>query len=289
MARLPLGLAQWLGRGLGWLVYAVSGSYRRKLHDNLARAGLAPALRRPAARAAGAMVGELPWVWFRDPGEVLARTVCPDDSAVRTAQAGGRGVIYLTPHLGCFEVVARWCASRGPITVLFRPSKLAAMSPVLEAARNHGEMTAAPANLSGVRALLRALRRGEAVGLLPDQVPGDGDGRWAPFLGAPAYTMTLPQRLAQATGAAVVLAVGERLPRGGGWRLRFEQLHETPTPEAVNAAMERLIRDLPEQYLWGYNRYKRPAGAGHSGGGGTDTSLPGSRSVGTAASNAESP
>jgi KDO2-lipid IV(A) lauroyltransferase len=261
MARLPLGLAQWLGRGLGWLVYALSGSYRRKLRDNLARAGIDRALRLPAARAAGAMIGELPWVWFRDPAEVMARTVCPDDSALREAQALGRGVILLTPHLGCFEVVARWCANRAPITVLFRPSKLAALAPVLQAARNHGEMAALPANLTGVRALLRALRRGEAVGLLPDQVPGQGDGRWAPFLGAPAYTMTLPQRLAQATGAAVVLAVGERLPRGRGWRLRFERLAGDASPEAVNAAMERLIRALPEQYLWGYNRYKRPAGA----------------------------
>jgi KDO2-lipid IV(A) lauroyltransferase len=185
-------------------------------------------------------------------------------------------------------VVARWCASRGPITVLFRPSKLAAMSPVLQAARNHGEMAAAPANLSGVRSLLRALRRGEAVGLLPDQVPGEGDGRWAPFLGAPAYTMTLPERLAHATGASVVLAVGERLPGAadGGCA---SNLHETPTPEAVNAAMERLIRDLPEQYLWGYNRYKRPAGAGPSDGGATEASRTGSRPVGPAASNADSP
>jgi hypothetical protein len=159
--------AQSLGRGLGWFVYAVSGSYRRKLRANLARAGLPATLRGPAAGAAGAMIGELPWVWFRDPAAVLARIRCDDDQAVREARAAGRGVIYLTPHLGCFEVVARWCAGRAPITVLFRPSKLAAMAPVLQAARNHGEMTALPANLTGVRGLLRALKRGEAVGLLP--------------------------------------------------------------------------------------------------------------------------
>ncbi len=261
MAGLPLGLLQSAGRLLGWLVYRVSGSYRRKLSANLARAGYPPSLRGEAARAAGAMVGELPWVWFRDPTQVLARIECLDDSAVAAAGARGRGILFLTPHLGCFEIVARWCAGRAPITVLFRPPKLAALSPVMQAARNLGQMSAAPANLTGVRALLRALKRGEAVGLLPDQVPGVGDGRWAPFLGAPAYTMTLPQRLNQATGCAVVLAVGERLRHGRGWRVHFEGFDEAPTPQALNAALERLIRRLPEQYLWGYNRYKRPAGS----------------------------
>jgi KDO2-lipid IV(A) lauroyltransferase len=112
--------------------------------------------------------------------------------------------------------------------------------------------------MAGVRAMLRALRAGEAVGILPDQVPGEGEGEWAPFFGEPAWTMTLPRRLAQATGAAVVVAVGERVP--GGWRLHLERLAEAPTPEALNACMERLIRRWPDQYLWGYNRYKRPAG-----------------------------
>lgn len=260
-ARLPLGLLQALGRCLGTLVFWVSPAYRRKVCDNLARAGLAPSLRAEAARAAGAMVGELPWLWFRDPDEVLARVRCRNDAPAQAGWARGKGVIFLTPHLGCFEITARWIAGRAPITVLFRPARLRLLGPVLAAARNAGQMTAAPATLAGVRALLRALRRGESVGLLPDQVPGAGDGRWVPFLGAPAYTMTLPLRLAQATGATVVLVFGERLPAGAGWCLHFEPMTEPPTPEAVNAAMERLILRLPQQYLWGYNRYKRPAGS----------------------------
>jgi len=96
--------------------------------------------------------------------------------------------------------------------------------------------------------------------VLPDQVPGEGAGAWAPFFGRPAFTMSLPERLAAQTGAAVVLAVGERLPGGQGWRLHLERMHEPPTPERLNHRLEGLIARLPGQYLWAYNRYKQPAG-----------------------------
>ena len=262
LARLPLGLLQAVGAGLGLFVYLASPAYRRKLLHNLAIAGLPRSLRWSCARHAGRMVGELPWVWFR-PRAALARQVrCDDLPVLEAAEREGRGVLFLTPHLGAFEATARWYATRAPITVLFKPPRQAALAEVLAAARNADDMQSAPTTLAGVRTLLRALRRGEAVGLLPDQVPGDGEGQWAPFFGAPAWTMTLPLRLAQATGAVVVLAAGERLGRGKGWRMHFERFDAVPTPEALNAAMERLILRFPAQYLWGYNRYKRPPGTG---------------------------
>ena len=115
--------------------------------------------------------------------------------------------------------------------------------------------------------MLRALRRGEAVGLLPDQVPPDGLGVWAPFFGRPAYTMTLAARLVQQTHAVPLIAWGERLPGGDGYVVHVSAFDE-PLPAdaaaqaesaaAVNRAMERLIRQRPQQYLWGYHRYKSP-------------------------------
>jgi KDO2-lipid IV(A) lauroyltransferase len=261
IARLPLAWLQAGGALLGMLVYGISAGYRDKVRANLARAGYPSRMRLAAARAAGAMVGELAWVWFRRPDEVDRRVVCDDPGPLVRASAAGRGVLILTPHLGCFEVAAPWVARRWPTTVIYRQPRRAALDRLLRAARNRGGLTAAPASLAGVRALLRALRRGEVVGLLPDQVPGEGEGRWVPFLGAPAYTMTLPQRLAQASGAAVLLLSVARLPSGRGWTVRLEPFEGEPTPEAVNAAMEGLIRRRPDQYLWGYNRYKRPPGA----------------------------
>jgi KDO2-lipid IV(A) lauroyltransferase len=111
---------------------------------------------------------------------------------------------------------------------------------------------------------LRALKAGEAVGILPDQTPGRGEGEWAEFFGRPAYTMTLVQRLAEATGAPIVLVWGERLPRGAGYRGHAEAMPPRLPGESaarhLNRALEGLIRRCPEQYLWSYNRYKRPPG-----------------------------
>ncbi len=257
---MPLGLLQSLGALFGRLIGLLSASYRSKLAANLAQAGYGGALFAAAAAHAGRMAGELPWVWFRSRQALLARVRCDDLAVLDAAEREGRGILFLTPHLGSWEVTARWYACRAPITVLFKPAKRAALNTVLLAARNQPGMQSVPTTMAGVRGLVRALRRGEAVGLLPDQVPTDGDGRWVEFFGRPAYTMTLPQRLAQMTGAAVVIAFGERLPAGAGWRIHLERVDAEPTPAALNAAMERLIRTRPEQYLWGYNRYKRPAG-----------------------------
>jgi KDO2-lipid IV(A) lauroyltransferase len=103
--------------------------------------------------------------------------------------------------------------------------------------------------------------------VLPDQVPGLGDGEWVDFFGRPAYTMTLLARLQQASGAAIVFCYAERLANGEGYELHFDALAD-PLPEdpkaaarVVNERVERLVASCPAQYLWGYNRYKRPAGA----------------------------
>lgn len=266
---LPLGLLQALGAALGLAVYAASGTYRRRLRAHLRQAGYDPKrLARKAAAQAGRMVGELPAVWFRQgPGAPVHRVRVIGKEHVDAARAQGQGVLYLTPHLGCFDVSAQTAAAWGPITVMYRPPRKAALQPVALASRQRHNLMIAPANLAGVRQLLRALRAGESVGLLPDQAPGSGEGVWADFFGRPAYTMTLPARLVQLGNARIILASALRLPRGRGYTLMLEPLPQPldadPQRAAtqINQAMETLIRRCPEQYLWGYNRYKRPTGA----------------------------
>jgi KDO2-lipid IV(A) lauroyltransferase len=181
----------------------------------------------------------------------------------------------LTPHLGSFEVAARTYAerfgARQPITVLYRPSRQAWLAEIQAHARERPGMDVAPASLAGVRLMLRALKRGHSVGLLPDQVPPSGQGVWAPFFGKPAYTMTFAARLALQTGAEVVAVWCERLPQGRGFVFHQRPLalalpdpksageaFDTLAATAINQAMEGLIREAPGQYLWGYNRYKGP-------------------------------
>ena len=268
LSLLPLGLLQAGGALLGLLVYAASPAWRRVARDNLRQAGYDPRrLALPAALAAGRMVGELPFVWFRrGPRAAVHRVQVQGYEHVEQAQREGRGVLYLTPHLGCFEVSAQVAAGWGPITVLYRPPHKAWLAP-LAGARLRDNLRIAPASRAGMRPLLRALRNGEAVGLLPDQAPSAGEGVWAPFFGRPAYTMTLPARLVQLSGARVVFAFAERLPRGRGYRLRLHPLDGQLPADAAQAAqrinreIEALVRSCPRQYLWGYRRYKVPRGA----------------------------
>ncbi|OZI16507.1 MULTISPECIES: lysophospholipid acyltransferase family protein [Bordetella] len=268
VALIPLPVLHALGRAVGLLVYAIPGRYRQRLRANAAQAGYPDAaFARRAAAETGAMMAEMPKVWFSS-AEALSKAVSDSFQVAQAARDAGRGILFLTPHLGCFEITARYIAARGtPMTVMFRPPRMPALAPLLDAARNTADMKAVPATMQGVREFVRALRRHESVGLLPDQAPGEGEGVWAPFFGRMAYTMTLPGKLAAQTGVAVIVVAGERLPRGRGWRLHFEQVPEPLPADAqgqaalFNAAMEKLIRRIPHQYLWSYNRYKTPRGA----------------------------
>ncbi|OIQ99033.1 lipid A biosynthesis lauroyl acyltransferase [mine drainage metagenome] len=264
LARLPLPLLHNLGALAGWLVYAASPTYRRHLRENTAQAGVEKA--RPAAVAeAGKSILELPKIWLRPQEEVIERIVRVFGwELVEAAWREQRGILFLTPHLGCYEITAQYYAARRPITVLYRPPKRTWLASLLEQGRG-ANLKLAPADFSGVRLLMRALRRREAVGILPDQVPGQGEGVWAPFFGRPAYTMTLAVRLAEA-GATVLLAYAERLAYGAGYRLHLRTLAAplagtlAERAAQLNGELELLVRECPEQYLWGYNRYKVPAG-----------------------------
>ena len=270
LSRRPLSHLHAIGAFLGWVVYALSPSYRRRLRSNAQRAGITTAQRRQSVAEAGRMVMEGLRLWLRPPDQPIADPVhWQGEHLIDEALALGRGLVFLTPHMGSFEVTAQAYAQRygahQPITVMYRPARYRMLRELEEAARARPALATAPASIGGVRQMMRALKRGEAVGLLPDQVPPEGMGVWAGFFGAPAYTMTLAARLALQSGAPVVLAWCERLPAGQGFHLRLSRLAE-PLPrhdeqgqaEVINRAMESLIRQCPQQYLWGYNRYKRP-------------------------------
>ena len=265
LSRLPLPMLHNLGAILGWLAYLLSPTYRRHLRENAALAG-ADAAAAASVAEAGKGVLELPKIWLRPHGEVVGLVVKVTGwELVESAWREGRGILFLTPHLGCFEVTAQYYASFRPMTVLYRRPKQAWLAPLIEEGRG-ANLRLAPADLSGVRRLIKALKTGAAAGMLPDQAPGAGEGIWAPFFGKPAYTMTLAARLAE-TGATVLLAYAERLHYGAGYHLKLFPLSKPLAGElpervaAINAELETLIRQCPEQYLWGYNRYKVPAGA----------------------------
>ncbi len=268
-AHLPLGLLRRLGSALGWITWLLSPAYRMMFSRNWALA-LGPNSRASKWRAiaqAGQLVSELPKIWC-DPAAVQRMQIEGLDLLDQCA-AAGRGVIILTPHLGAFELAPRAIGQHHPITVLYRPSRQPVVERLLQRLRPTPVVSTAPANAAGVRQLLRALKSGQTIGMLPDQVPSKGEGQWTPFFGRPAYTMVLPMRLAQATGAALIWALALRT--ADGWRLMLEPWQPQATTGAepdlaqlvdqMNRKTEEMILREPEQYLWAYNRYKTPAQA----------------------------
>ena len=267
LAGLPLSVLHALGTVLGWAMYGISPTYRTNLKANLALAGYTDArTRRAAIASAGRMLAETPAIWLRPQQKVaaLVREVIGVDAAL-AAHAQGKALLLLTPHMGCFEVAAQYAAQHMPITVLYRAPKLGWLEPLMREGRGRGGVRLVPADFSGVRELFAALKRCEAVGFLPDQVPGIGEGEWADFFGRPAYTATLAPKLARRPDVACFLAYARRLPRGAGYALVLRPLAESLPQEnptrRLNRALEALVRECPEQYLWGYNRYKTPRGA----------------------------
>lgn len=266
LSALPLWLVHILGSLLGRLTYIASATYRRHLQENMAQAAIDPRLHLAVAAESGKQMLELARIWLRPLEEANAQVVeVIGWEHVEAAQQAGKGIVYLTPHLGCFEITAQYLSAFGNITVLYRAPRNAALQSLILTGRKRSHLHLAPADLSGVRSLIKALKRGEAVGMLPDQAPKTGEGVWLDFFGKPAYTMTLAARLTE-TGATTLMTWGERLPGGRGYRIRFSPLQTPLVGDTVNRArqinleIEALIRLCPTQYLWGYNRYKHPGG-----------------------------
>ena len=274
LARLPLLFWHVLGFWGGMLLWRFNARYASRLTENLRHSGLATspdslaALVRMSAGQLGRGAAEVVPIWFRPYPQVLRLVQeCVGWEHVEAAIRGGRGILAMTPHLGCFEIVSLYYAARYPMTVMYRPPRQRWAEALMCAGRARGKITLATADMRGVRLLLAALKRGEAVGILPDQVASKGEGVWADFFGRPAYTPTLPARLAESTGAVVLMMFGERLPHGQGYRVHIQPMPEGAlsgdkqvATRTLNATLERLITQYPDQYLWSYNRYKQPGG-----------------------------
>ena len=269
LSLLPLAWLHVLGALTGWLAWLFSPTYRRHLRENM-RLALgtddARRFRNAAIAHAGKQFIELAKIWLRPLEDAVSQVVAVSGwELVEAATREGKGIVYLTPHLGCFEITAQYLSTKAPITVLYRPPKRAWMQTLIETGRARKQLHIAAADLAGVRALLKALKKGEAVGILPDQTPKNGEGRWLDFFGKPAYTMTLAARLTE-SGAAVIMVWAERLPAGAGYHFHLQAPTQpiVGTTEAraqqISREIEILIRQCPQQYLWGYNRYKQRRG-----------------------------
>ncbi len=263
-AILSLPALHKLGAPLGWVIYFCSPQAAKIMKDNLKVSRLTKnddhfsAILHANIAETGKSIVETFGIWQKKETALLALVKAVHGlDIVKDALQLGRGIIFLTPHLGCFEITSIYYGSKHPITVLYRPPKIKWLESLILKGRSRTGVTLAEANSSGVRKLMQALKRGEAIGILPDQIPAAGEGEWADFFGKPAYTMTLASKLAEKTGATVIMAYGERLADGTGYAIHLSKCESIATPSLLNKAIETQIAQKPTQYLWRYNRYKQ--------------------------------
>lgn len=265
--RLPLKWIHRIGAGLGRLFYMIASKQRRILVANLRQSQLFPselALKkavRQNQQEMGKFILESLAIWSRSQAQVLqwVRHVYGKD-CLDEAIAHGKGILFLTPHIGCFEITSIYYASMQPITVLNRDSRKRWMRELMQAGRQKGAVTLAPANLKGVRQMLKALYANQAVGILPDQIASKGQGEWAAFFGKPMYTMTLVSQLLSRVDTRVIVVVADRLADGAGYDLHLQAVNPeaVSSPAKLNRVLETLVTQFPLQYMWSYDRYKQP-------------------------------
>lgn len=271
-AMLPLRLNHAFGHLIGLALYfSRSKSYQVSL-INICTCfpELDPAEHRRLAKQSllemGKSITEIGPMWLWPPRRTLSLlTEISGREHISAARARGKGVILLTPHLGCWEIAGLFLGAELPVTILYSPPKMQALEDLMRDARERSGAEVVATDARGIKAIFKALKQGSGTGILPDQNPDDmHNAVYAPFFNIPVATMSLIARLASKTGAGVVIGYARRLPRGQGYHLIIEPADKAvgdPDPQlattALNQAIEKLIRRDPEQYQWSYKRFKR--------------------------------
>ncbi len=269
-ARLPLPVLHSIGNILGVLIALIPGKRIETSRRNIKACfpELSPSVQKRIVNrslrqiAKGLMeVGRL-WLQPADKNLRLIKAVYGEEH-IRKCLDEGRGVILAAPHLGSWELAGSYVSSRYPLTTMYQKPPLKGLSSLIKGGREGSGGHYVPADSSGIRAMLKALRKGEMVALLPDQVPSQ-NGVIAPFFGTPALTISLLSTLARKTDATVIFGFAERLPWARGFNMHFlppdEHISDSPLEESisrVNVQVEKCIRMIPEQYLWVYKRFQK--------------------------------
>lgn len=271
---LPLSVNREIGATLGRIAWLTGGSLKRITLTNLALCypDLSDDERNTLGRASllhtGRSLTESAWVWLRSPTTLIKRTrIISGQSLFVDAEASGQGLLFATPHIGNWEACNLILSQNQPITYLYRPPRTDWLEPLMIRWRSNFDAHPARLDAGGLRTVLSKLKKGQMVGVLPDQEPDLTGGVFAPLFGEPANSMTLLQKLGSRGKAKVLFCVCRREPgrlfkQKPGWTFSFIEpetgiLDADPViaTTAMNKTIECCIALDPEQYLWSYKRF----------------------------------
>lgn len=204
------------------------------------------------------------WLWKRPNSDVLERLIIIEgEQLLRDAQASAQGLIVATPHMGSWESCCLPLVTEEPVTFFYKPPRMRAIEPLIVAGREHMGGDGVKLDAAGIKHVLKRLKHGHTVGILPDQEPDLINGHFAPFFSQPANTMTLLAKFANKTQSQVLFCFAKRLPKGAGWQLHYMQpakgvddQDKTIATTILNATVEQCVLACPEQYMWNYKRFR---------------------------------
>lgn len=254
---------------MGWLVFLLVRTERKKAEASLEVAfpALHPAERSQLAadsfRHLGRSVFELACVRQIDASvETWVEWPEEDRRALEGALAKKRGVLFLSGHVGNWELLARRVALAGfPCQTIAKETTDPALTRLVERFRAGSGLRSIWRGQEGAaKAMLRALRAGEILGMLIDQ-DTDVQSVFAPFFGRPAKTPRAAADLVLRTGCAVVVGFCHR-QEGGRYRLFLREVEVEPKADLLslthrfNSEIEKAIRQHPAQWVWMHQRWK---------------------------------
>jgi len=274
LAYLPSPVSKLFSTLIAWITYRSNGSSRKVTEINLKlcypekTAKEIDDLTKDSIKSSSLLLVDMAKVWLRPDSLLLPmiHKVEGEELLVNCHNDKEHGTLIITPHIGNWELLFPYLLQYYSVSALYRPPKIAELEPVIRAGRQKSGGNIIKTTLMEVRKMLKVLKNGEMLVLLPDQIPLEGSGVFAPFYGHQAYTMTLLQGLAKRTGATILMATSIR--KNDGFVISFSEvnidskLSEEDYASELNQHLQQAIDKTPEQYEWAYKRFRKaPDGA----------------------------
>ncbi|MFV5591173.1 lysophospholipid acyltransferase family protein [Acinetobacter variabilis] len=270
-SKLPLRFIQNLAKSVGSLLYITNSSIRRTTEINL---GIAypelsiterTRLAKQSVQSQCMTYAESVKIWGSEPEFALKqiRNIHHPEIFIN-ALKNPNGTLAVVPHFGTWELLNTWVNQHTSPVIMYKPSKNPDIDRFMLEARQRLNATLVPTDETGVRALFKHLKQGGFAAILPDHVPKESGGIYSPFYGQNALSSTLLSKLAAKTQCSVIGLSCLRHDDLNGFDIHVTELSTDIRSkdlqlsiDTLNKEMERMINVAPEQYLWGYKRFRK--------------------------------
>lgn len=270
LGNLPLSINRWIGRWLGRIIYFTQRRHCRTSFRNLFHCfpniteKQAKQLVYQSSLHSGMVMTESFWIWKQSKENIIDKIECVvGKDLIDKALSNNQGVLLIGPHSGSWELITFWCGLHFNTAAMYRRAKLEALDKIIVDGRQKTGAKMISGERRNARKILDHLKQRNVFIVLADQEPEKGSGMYADFFGKPAYTMTLPKKLVEKTGAQMLLFYIERTKKGFNVRIIEPRNLSSDEPlenylNSMNNNLETIIRMNMPQFEWGYKRFKTP-------------------------------